>query len=93
MSRLLLLVLLGGCAQSVSTTPETSSDPTCDAGKAQSYIGASASSEIAEAARKAAGAELVRWLRPGMAVTMEYRMGRLNITIDDKNVITGINCG
>lgn len=93
MNRLLLLFALSGCAQSISSPREASSDPTCDAGKAQSYIGKSATSDIAEAARKSAGAELVRWLRPGMAVTMEYRMGRLNITIDEKNVITSINCG
>lgn len=93
MSRLLLLYALGGCAPALSNTPEASSDPTCDAGKVQSFIGKDATADIAETARKSAGAELVRWLRPGMAVTMEYRMGRLNITIDDQNLITSINCG
>lgn len=93
MVRLLLLLALSGCVQSTSGGREISDDPSCDAAKAQSFVGKSASSEIAEAARKSAGAEIVRWLRPGMAVTMEFRMGRLNITIDEKNLITGINCG
>ena len=93
MTRLLLLLALSGCAHSISETQSPESDPKCQAEKAQSYIGKPASPDLADSARKAAGAEVVRWLRPGMAVTMEYRIGRLNITIDDKNLVTGINCG
>ena len=93
MIRSLLFLALGGCAQTVAQPLEPDTNENCDASKAQAYAGKVASADVAEAARKAAGAEVVRWLRPGMAVTMEYRVGRLNITIDDKNLITRINCG
>lgn len=93
MNRLLLLVALNGCAQTTQAPVEPDTQASCAADKAQSFIGKAATSDIAEGARKAAGAQVVRWLRPGMAVTMEFRMGRLNITIDEKNVITGITCG
>ena len=93
MKRLLLLFALTGCATTGAQLLEPGAGERCDAGKAQNFIGKAATSETAEAARKAAGAEVVRWLRPGMAVTMEYRMGRLNITINEKNVIARINCG
>lgn len=93
MTRLLLLLALGGCAQSVAETGAMADDPQCHADKAQSFLDKAASADLADAARKAADAQIVRWLRPGMAVTMEYRVGRLNITIDEKNIVTQISCG
>ena len=32
-------------------------------------------------------------IKPGMMVTMEYRAGRLNIDVDEANVITNVRCG
>ncbi len=34
----------------------------------------------------------VRVIRPGQAVTMDYRHDRLNVVLDDQDVITGVNC-
>ena len=34
----------------------------------------------------------VRVIRPGQAVTMDYRLDRLNVVLDEKDVITGVNC-
>ena len=34
----------------------------------------------------------VRVIRPGQAVTMDYRLDRLNVVLDDLDVITGVNC-
>jgi hypothetical protein len=46
-----------------------------------------------EAARKDAGAERVRALKPGQAVTMEYLAGRLNLYLDASGRIERIGCG
>lgn len=35
----------------------------------------------------------VRVIRPGMAVTMDYREDRLNIEIDKNEVISRVSCG
>ena len=66
---------------------------TCDAAPAQGLIGGAASTELAAEAQRLSGAEMVRWLQPGQAVTMEYRHGRLNIGLDKDNKVESINCG
>ena len=48
---------------------------------------------MVEAARKDAGADRVRTLRPGQAVTMEYLAGRLNLYLDASGNIERIGCG
>jgi hypothetical protein len=65
----------------------------CDAGAVQSLAGQQATDEVIEQARMDAGAEIVRTLRPGQVVTMEFRAGRLNIDVDDDGTITGLRCG
>lgn len=92
MIRLLPLALLASCAQTLqvdSNMPEE----TCSADKAQALVGQPASQELAAEALKLSGARSVRWLRPGMAVTMDYRAGRLNITLDDANRVERLTCG
>ena len=49
--------------------------------------------DIAEQARAASGANGVRVLKPGQMVTMEYHFSRLNLDVDEANVITGTRCG
>src|SRR5690606_22076298 len=65
----------------------------CDADAARGVIGQAATAEVVEQARQAAGAELVRTLSPGQMVTMEYHFSRLNLDVDEANVITGVRCG
>jgi len=65
----------------------------CDAEAARAFVGQEATAEVVEQARAAAGAELVRTLSPGQMVTMEYHFSRLNLDVDEANVITGARCG
>lgn len=65
----------------------------CDAAKAQSFVGERESPAIAEQARQKSGARTVRWLRPGQIVTMEYRDDRLNLELDAQGKIIAIRCG
>ncbi len=65
----------------------------CDANAAQAYVGQAATADVVEAARKSAGADIVRTLKPGQMVTMEFRDGRLNLHVDAANAIVRATCG
>lgn len=65
----------------------------CEPEAAQSFVGKAATADVVEQARTAAKAQVARVLKPGQMVTMEYRAGRLNVDVDDNNVITNVRCG
>lgn len=68
-------------------------DTSCNADAARGAIGKTATAAVVEQARKDAGAAMVRTLKPGQMVTMEYRGDRLNIDVDERNVVTNVRCG
>ncbi|HCF4912084.1 TPA: hypothetical protein NIF58_004800 [Pseudomonas aeruginosa] len=80
-----------GSASAPAATPVA--DGRCDANAVQAYVGKQASAAIVEEARRAAGAEVARALRPHDAVTMDYNPRRLNIDADDTLVIKRLSCG
>ncbi|MBH9550194.1 hypothetical protein GHU25_24825 [Pseudomonas aeruginosa] len=80
-----------GSASAPAATP--AADGRCDANAVQAYVGKQASAAIVEEARRAAGAEVARTLRPHDAVTMDYNPRRLNIDVDDTLVIKRLSCG
>lgn len=59
----------------------------------QSQIGQKATQSVLEDLRTRSGAATARILRPGQLVTMEYNDTRLNLIVDDKDVMTAIRCG
>lgn len=66
---------------------------TCDGGKVRSMIGEVASAAVVQSAVAGSGARTARVIKPGMAVTMDYLTDRLNVHVDDNNVITQLACG
>ncbi|TEE20717.1 hypothetical protein IPC1503_30110 [Pseudomonas aeruginosa] len=80
-----------GSASAPAATPVA--DGRCDANAVQAYVGKQVSAAIVEEARRAAGAEVARALRPHDAVTMDYNPRRLNIDVDDTLVIKRLSCG
>ena len=66
---------------------------TCDASKAQWAIGERATAEVLERARTAAQAATARFIRPNQAITMEFSPARLNLGLDRRDVVIGVNCG
>ncbi|OAS85312.1 I78 family peptidase inhibitor [Achromobacter dolens] len=76
-----------------SPSAQAGARKTCDAAALQSQIGQKATQSVLEDLRTRSGAATARILRPGQLVTMEYNDTRLNLIVDDKDVMTAIRCG
>ncbi|CUI28764.1 Peptidase inhibitor I78 family [Achromobacter xylosoxidans] len=76
-----------------SPSTQAGARKTCDASALQSQIGQKATQSVLEDLRTRSGAATARILRPGQLVTMEYNDTRLNLIVDDKDVMTAIRCG
>jgi hypothetical protein len=76
-----------------TTSTTTNSATACNADAARSIVGKSASSDVVEQARPAAGADTARTLKPGETTTMEFNGNRLNIDVDANNMVTNVRCG
>jgi hypothetical protein len=76
-----------------SATPPADMAQSCNADAARGAIAKAATPEVVEQARREAGAGIARVLKPGQVVTMEYRGDRLNVDVDDGNVVTNLRCG
>ena len=51
------------------------------------------SAVLAAQALDLSGARVVRWMRPGDAVTMDFRADRLNIKLTRANIVKTFACG
>ena len=65
----------------------------CDAAKAEFAVGQAYSDSLAEQARAAAGAKIVRRLVPGQMVTLEFSGERLNLDTDASGKVAAVRCG
>jgi hypothetical protein len=65
----------------------------CDAKSVQRFVGALGTKEVSRVILKRSGAKTLRWLAPGTAATMDYRQDRLNVRVDGRNFVTGLDCG
>ena len=87
---LLLPVGLVACASYPTPMP---GPIRCNAGAAQGVVGREARPRVIQNAKRRAGARDVRVIRPGQAVTMDFRSDRLNIEVDHRNAIRRVHCG
>lgn len=95
---LILAPMLGACQPQASPPHGSAAMPSgqadaCGATKLVRFVGRSDSGPERAAITSASGARSIRWLTPGMAVTMDYREDRLNANIGADNRYTGFNCG
>ncbi|KKC27946.1 I78 family peptidase inhibitor [Sphingomonas sp. SRS2] len=94
----LTMIALSGCAATVSepgqAVPQSSAiQPlACNLNRAESFVGKPGDA-VAEDARAASGAKSVRVIRPGQAVTQDYRADRLNLETDDAGNVVRVSCG
>ena len=56
-------------------------------------VGRYATPSLVNRAKRRAGASVVRVLKPGQIVTMEFRDGRLNVNVDSQNRVQNFTCG
>lgn len=66
---------------------------TCDATLVQWTLGQVADEALVAKAKTDSGSERMRVIKPGMAVTMDYREDRLNLDVDADNKVTRAYCG
>ena len=66
---------------------------TCDPAGVQWAIGEKANEALLERARVAAHAGTARFLRPNERITMEYSGSRLNLQLNDQDVVRAVTCG
>lgn len=97
--------LLAACTSAVDLdaprTPSTNSSSSlfeqseyrCNADPAQALAGQTYSNSIERQARTLSGARTVRALRPGQVITMEYDPERINLRLDERDIITSVGCG
>lgn len=79
-------------ADAPGTAPEEPA-MTCRADTLSWTIGQLADDALVARARAEAGADRVRVIRPGMAVTMDYREDRLNLDVDAEGKVVAARCG
>lgn len=101
-----LTILLSACSTPVDLDAPAASSPSrqtsgffeqsdyrCDAEPAQTLVGKRIDDNIEAQARKLSGSKVVRTLRPGQVITMEYNPERVNVRVDDQDLITTVGCG
>lgn len=65
----------------------------CDASDVKELIGRPHDEALSKRARDMTGATLVRVVRPGEAVTMDFREDRLTLELDEAGKVVSARCG
>ncbi|WP_108447448.1 I78 family peptidase inhibitor [Halomonas denitrificans] len=94
-------LLLAGCAGGSTTPdpapapppPEVTAGSDCDATSLQDRLGQRFTAALGEALQAESGAATLRVLHPGTVATLDYRQDRLNVRLDERDIITAIDCG
>jgi hypothetical protein len=90
----LTLLTAAGC-ETVNDDIAANDDPryACTITNLGGLVGQQATQRLGTEALRLSNSRTIRWIRPGDAVTMDYRLDRLNILLDASNVVTSFNCG
>lgn len=65
----------------------------CNAEKASHVVGKQISQEQEQEALRSSGAQTLRVINPGQAITRDYRVDRLNLQLNDHNTVVKAYCG
>ena len=98
-----MIVLAGGLLAACATAaPQPAPEPpvrgstsgyVCRQQSFEKFIGQVATPEVGAQLLRASGARVIRWVQPGMMVTMDYREDRLTVRLASNNRITTASCG
>lgn len=83
----------GTTPQSATPTMPDPAQSECGADQLDEFVGASATDAAIARIRQKVGHERIRTIRPGDAVTMDFRADRLNVEIGEGGRIATIRCG
>jgi hypothetical protein len=90
------LFLLAACATQASSPPPPPGDGAsgaCNVEPAQSGVGQPYADALGAELQAKAGAKVLRVIRPGQAVTMDFRDDRLNVELDAAGKVKRVSCG
>lgn len=90
LSQLLLAPLAVACTS--LAPPEATPGDVCSPASLARYTGLAANDALAARMKRETGKTALRWVRPGMAVTMDYREDRLTIYLDAANRVERASC-
>lgn len=93
MIRLLLPALLLTAAACHPRIPLPEPPTACGSDNLGWFVGKKRTDKVSAEVARISQAKSIRWISPGMAVTMDFREDRLNVRLNDKGVILGFNCG
>ncbi len=65
----------------------------CGQSLVQTFVSLRANETLRAEIATRSGARTIRWIEPGMAVTMDFRADRLSAELDQDGVITALRCG
>jgi hypothetical protein len=86
----LVLLAAGGCMH--RTAPQGLPGK-CVASGLERLVGIARSQAVEAEAKRASGAQSVRWINPGDMVTKDFRKDRLNLELDAAGKISRAYCG
>ena len=95
----MLLPLLGVSLAACAAKPVRTGGPlppqrqACNPDVVQDEVGKPATAERIEAIRERSGSKVVRVVRPGQAMTMDFRGDRVDIHVDAQDMIVALSCG
>lgn len=89
--------LLAACAAAPAADPAPpavgESGYVCRNADLGGFAGRPATTEVGAEILRVSGARHLRWVRPGMMVTMEFREDRVTVWLAAGNRIERVNCG
>lgn len=90
------LVLATACTAQVPvehTAGAVDGQHPCQANKAERLVGRVASQETLAAALRLSTSSILRLVKPGQPISMDYMTARLTVEVDEKNRILRLYCG
>jgi len=94
LSLLLLTPLAAACTSIAPPTDVPIAPPgdACSPASLARYTGLATDDALAARMKRETGKTTLRWMRPGMAVTMDYREDRLTVYLDSANRVERASC-
>ena len=88
-----LVLSSSACAAAPAPVAVAPSTSACSQPPLDAFKGRAATAQVGAEMLAASGARNIRWVQPGMMVTMDYREDRITVYLDAANRIERASCG